>query len=295
MSRRARIHPTAFSLVELLIVIGILALLISILMPSLTAARSEGLRLKCLSNMQAIGLAFAQYSIEDPSTYLIPVHPQAEQGWRFDGEYEYGGGASTLEGGIGGIYRDAFPPESRTLNKFLYGEVSAGMDWSLFHCPSDAGVPNAPRNFDSAIPFDVPMFEVTGTSYRINNHIQMYTDEYFYGPYMRKSTRIPESSSTVVLEETIAEAAIYNPPPYIAPGWHMKPMRYNVSFADGHGAIINIQGGNEPPRAQFDGYWVFRGEGWRLDCYPEPPIFDRARPVPTGDSDHSNDVDDVGQ
>jgi len=278
MRYRWKTRANGFTLLELLVVIAILAMLIGILLPSLTAARNEGVRLKCLTNMQAIAQAFQCYADEDPNGHLIPVHPQAENGWRFDGEYEYGGGPSKLDDGLGYLYRDVFGPTTRVLNRFLYGDVSPNMDWSLFRCPTDAGVPDAPRVFDPAVPFDVPIVDITGTSYRVNNHIKMYVDQYFYGPYMRKVSRIPEASTTVALEETIAEVAIYNPPPYVAPGWHSKAMRYNVSFADGHGSIINIQGGNEPPRDDYGGYWIFRGDGWRMDCYPDPPIFDRVTP-----------------
>jgi prepilin-type N-terminal cleavage/methylation domain-containing protein/prepilin-type processing-associated H-X9-DG protein len=62
---------TGFSLVELLVVIGVIAVLIAILLPALQRARERAATIKCMSNMQQIGLQLNIYC-NDNRGWIFP-------------------------------------------------------------------------------------------------------------------------------------------------------------------------------------------------------------------------------
>lgn len=62
MNRAPGRRAAGFSIVELLVVIGIIALLMSMLFPVLRSARQTAERAKCASNLRQLGLAFQMYT-----------------------------------------------------------------------------------------------------------------------------------------------------------------------------------------------------------------------------------------
>jgi len=76
-----RIRRRGFTLVELLVVIGIIAVLVSVLMPSLGRAREAANQAKCLSNLRQLGVAFVMYANESNGKFPFAARydiPRAE-------------------------------------------------------------------------------------------------------------------------------------------------------------------------------------------------------------------------
>ena len=90
MWRRGRFvdSNTAFTLVELLVVVAVIAVLAGLLIPALSAAKARALRIACLSNVKQFGLAFQLYAQDNRDRVLpnmdgpfLPLGQTWVEGW----------------------------------------------------------------------------------------------------------------------------------------------------------------------------------------------------------------------
>ncbi|MEM8495150.1 MAG: DUF1559 domain-containing protein [Planctomycetota bacterium] len=174
-----RMPHTAFTLVELLVVISIIGVLVSLLLPAVQSARESARRMSCTNQMRNLGIAALNYHDVErhfpisrgytdadgqdgsgPATgWILEVLPQLEQQVLYD-QFERGGAFN----GNWAIGRGQFPGTGFGLgsneNGISVPELMA-TPFGLLNCPSDgnASLPSTNQyGWD-----DVP---VTLTSYK---------------------------------------------------------------------------------------------------------------------------------
>jgi type II secretory pathway pseudopilin PulG len=133
--------------VELLVVIGIIAILIALLLPALSRVRDQANTTKCLANMRQIGLALTAYVNENNGNLPYAVADMAWKPW-----------AAQFFGTQTPSQPYHFMNVHRELMKYMGGQVRQSqvvytMTSLAYRCPASIDLPttaNAPSTFNNA-------------------------------------------------------------------------------------------------------------------------------------------------
>lgn len=159
-----RTHRHAFTLVELLVVIGIIALLVAILLPALQKARQAAQTVSCLSNLRQSYLAISMYAGEHndwvPAYGRLPKPAGASGGDRYFSWLDWlapepGGDHAVYVPSSGYLLNvdvarcPSWPPEEHESHTQIYGANIDSEQMHLWHAyrdqPTPSGVIRWPR------------------------------------------------------------------------------------------------------------------------------------------------------
>lgn len=225
----------AFTLVELLVVIGIIAVLVAILLPALNKARIESQRIVCMSNLRQLGMAHITYANDNKGKFIYT--PEMVTAGDFTNTcYVLVGGKMGTLGGF--TYR----PWQKGLNKYAGTVIDAsdplsddaGQQFNLFKiwaCPAEYE-----RDIDG-------FYMRFGSSYMYNagsaNFSLWYVVPRVYrGLVSRSLGTVREPSRLVMMLDAYGYDLAMG---YATASWHQKAGFANILYADQHVAYAELK------------------------------------------------------
>jgi len=229
LSRRSFWSPSAFTLIELLIVIAIIAVLLSILVPALQKAKEHAKRVACVAHLNACGKAFVDYSMENKGksprcstdvsmgtgSYALWLRPRSDD--RYKGFVGHG-----ILGNTGYITNpEIFYCPSNTNETLKYGMQSP----SWFAQGKGGGWP------DGEIPDDVPAGQIWVQS---TYQYRSLFDGERPASESKPGWRAPNFDHDN--EEIALMSDVYSDPERGVNYHHIEG--YNVVYVDGHASFV---------------------------------------------------------